>query len=259
MTPAIKALFVDMDGVLWRDLQPIGNLKAIFAEIHDLGLNIAFITNNATRTKHHYVEILKGFSVTAQESQIYTSAYTTAKTLKARWPEGGSVYIIGDDGLHKALAESGFEPSTEDALAVIVGLDHNIAYEKLAKATLLLHQGVPFYGTNPDRTLPSPRGLLPGAGALIAAIETASDIKAHIIGKPQPEMLLNALNDLELEPQEALMVGDRLETDIAAGQAAGCQTALVLSGASSKNDLEQWPTKPDFIGTDLANILEQIA
>ncbi len=109
-----------------------------------------------------------------------------------------------------------------------------MTYQKLSRATLHIRAGAPFYGTNPDKTFPTPQGLVPGAGSILAAIEAATDVKPIIIGKPQPAMMYMALEKLGTLPEETLVVGDRLETDIAAGQAAGCKTALVLSGVSTK-------------------------
>lgn len=260
MSNPIKALFLDMDGVLWRDLSPIGDLAANLARITDLGFHTAFITNNATRSKIHYIDIFAGFGIDIDESQLYTSAFTTALTLSTEFPEGGPLYVVGESGLHAALTNQGFTHSDEDQpLAVVVGLDRNVTYEQLKQATLHIRAGVPFIATNPDKTLPTPEGLVPGAGALVTFLETASGQSARVIGKPQPAMLQQALTDLDLQPGQALMVGDRLETDIAAGQNAACPAALVLSGASAQADLEAWPQQPQYVAPDLAALLDQLA
>ena len=157
-----------------------------------------------------------------------------------------------------ALQSEGFAHGEQDAVAVVVGLDRAISYEKLTRATLLLRSGLPLIGTNPDRTLPSPEGLAPGAGAILAALEAAADVEATIIGKPQASLLEAALEALGMAPEQALMVGDRVETDIAAGQAAGCPTALVLSGATSKEGAAAWQPQPDYIAEDLEELLGQL-
>ena len=256
MTKNLKALFLDMDGVLWRDLQPIGDLPVNLQLAAEKGLQLAFITNNATRTVVHYLEIFAGFGLAINAEQIYTSAVTTAQMLKEMHPGGGNLFIVGENGLEDALTNQGFSISAENPLAVVVALDRQVTYEKLKQATLLVRAGIPFFGTNPDRTLPTPEGQVPGAGALIAAIETATDAQATIIGKPQPAMLQAAMRDLGLKPSDVLMVGDRLETDIAAGQNAGCLTALVLSGASTHEQAAAWKPSVDFIAPDLAALLQ---
>ena len=255
---SIKALLLDMDGVLWRDSQAIGDLPSILNKAEQKGLNLAYVTNNATRTISQYLSKFKSFGVEVGQDQIYTSAITSAEYLSHEHPQGGNLFMIGEDGLEAALKEKGFTFGEEDCLAVVVGLDRQISYEKLMRATLLVQDGVPLIGTNPDRTLPTPEGLAPGAGALIAAIESASGVTAKIIGKPEPVMLQSALKALEIEPNQALMVGDRLETDIAAGQQAGCATALVLSGASSRAEAEAWSPAPDYVEADLSAVLEKL-
>jgi 4-nitrophenyl phosphatase len=134
-------------------------------------------------------------------------------------------------------------------------MDRSLTYAKLSKATLLIRSGVPFYGTNPDRTFPTPEGLVPGSGAILAFLETASDVKPILGGKPSPAMMDLAMQRLGTSPQQTLAVGDRLETDVLGGQNAGCRTALVLSGVATLQDLENWSPKPDLVAKDLAQLV----
>jgi 4-nitrophenyl phosphatase len=259
MNNRTRALFLDMDGVLWKDLKPIGELAGNIAQIRELGLDLAFITNNATRSREHYVEIFDGFGIQIEKKQIYTSASATAAAMSKEWPDGGSCFVIGENGLLEALNALGFTHSaTKNPLAVVVGLDRHLTYEKLTQATLFISEGAIFIGTNPDSTLPTPAGLAPGAGSIISALETSSGQKATIIGKPQTAMLKQAFSDLNVNADQVIMIGDRLETDIAAGQNAGCNTALVLSGASSQTDLEKWSMAPDFVADNLADLIGQL-
>jgi 4-nitrophenyl phosphatase len=221
-------------------------------------MQVAFVTNNATRTAEQYLSKFENFGVEVQAEQIYTSALTTAEHLSQVHPEGGTVFVVGERGLQKALEERGFQHGEEGCLAVVVGLDREITYDKLTLATLLANSGVPLIGTNPDRTLPTPEGLAPGAGSIIAAIESASGKIAKIIGKPEATLLEAAIAKLGLEASEVLMVGDRLETDIAAGQNAGCATALVLTGASSIEQAKLWKPAPNYIEEDLSSLLDAI-
>ena len=256
----IKALILDMDGVLWRDDTPIGDLPAIFGCIQAQGLKVALATNNATRTMDEHLEKLSGFGLTLEPWQIISSAAAAANVLGKRFPEGGAVFVVGENGIQRALEERGFKPIIDPAdvttpVAVVSSFDRCVTYQKLSRATLHIRAGAPFYGTNPDKTFPTPEGLVPGAGAILASIEAATDTRPIIIGKPQPTMMFMALENLGISPEEALVVGDRLETDIAAGQAAGCKTALVLSGVSTREQSEKWKPNPDFVFDDLSSIL----
>lgn len=254
----IKALILDMDGVIWRDKHPIGNLSQIFRTIGERGLGYAFATNNSTSTVDSYIELLRENGIPANAEQIVTSATATSKFLRDRHPEGGNVYVVGMTGLEKTLERFGFQISPEDAKAVVVGMDRTVTYEKLRIATFLIRAGVPFIGTNPDRTFPSPEGLIPGAGSILAAIEAATDQPPLIIGKPKATIFTQAIEYLGEQPGNVLVIGDRIETDIAGGQAAGCQCALVLSGVSTREMGEAWEPKIDYIAEDLTALLEMI-
>ncbi len=254
----LKALLLDMDGVLWRGAESIGNLPAIFAKIKAKGLRTAFVTNNATRTVEQYLEVFRNFGVEVASDQVHTSAKVTAQLLREQHPAGGKVYVIGERGLQEALGDQGFEMADRDCLAVVVGLDRHLTYEKLKQATLLIRGGAAFIGTNPDRTLPSPEGEVPGAGSILAAVEAATDVRATVIGKPERALLDSALKHLGLGTSLALMVGDRVDTDVAAGQKAGCRTALVLSGVTSEAAARAWKPAPDFIEKDLDALLNKL-
>lgn len=254
----ILALIIDMDGVLWRGEQSIGDLPAIFDEIKRKGYKFILASNNATGTVDQYVKKLSTFGVEIQISQVINSGQATAHFLSQRFPQGGPVYMIGEEGLKRALADCNFYHAVEDPLAVVVALDRQLTYDMLQHATVLIRSGTPFIGTNPDRTLPSPNGLLPGTGAILAALEAATDVKPTIIGKPQPEMYRVALERLGTSMEETLVVGDRVETDIAGGQALGCPTALVLSGATDDDRARKWEPSPDFILPDLSSLLSEL-
>jgi HAD superfamily hydrolase (TIGR01450 family) len=252
---AIRALILDMDGVLWRGPQPIGDLKSIFKRITIAGWKVAFATNNATRSIGQYVDYLKSFGLDVEPWQVINSATAAANYLHERFPDGGPVFIIGEQGLKEALAEHGFYPSNQGVMAVIAGMDRTLTYEKLRDATLLIRTGAPFIGTNPDHTFPTPQGLVPGAGSILAALMTASDVTPIIVGKPEPEMYRIALDRLNITPTEVLVVGDRPETDIIGAQAIGCPTALVLSGVTTIEQAKAWQPPPDIITQDLETLV----
>ena len=187
-----------------------------------------------------------------------TSSQAVAILLKKKYPSGGPVFIIGEDGLLSAMESQGFYHQEKHALAVIAGLDRTITYEKLAIATLLIRNSAGFYGTNPDRTYPSPKGLVPGAGAILDFLKTASGTSPIIAGKPKPFLFRLALQKMDVKPEETLDVGDRIETDLVGGKLAGCQTALVTSGVSSLKDISFSRHKADFIFPDLATLLSTL-
>jgi 4-nitrophenyl phosphatase len=252
----IRGLILDMDGVLWRDKTPIGDLPRIFSDIRQRGWKVILATNNATLSAEQYIQKLAGFGVSLEQWQIVNSSQATAHYLRQRYPQGGAVFVVGESGLVTELAAQGFFVSEQQPLAVVVGLDRGITYEKLKTASLLVRAGTPFIATNPDKTYPTPEGLAPGAGTFVAAIQVAGDHEPLIIGKPEPEMYLQALERMGLNPEETLVVGDRLETDIAGAQRIGCPTALVLSGVSSRQGAEAWAPPPDCIAADLSSLLE---
>ncbi len=254
----IEALNLDMDGVLWRDDQPIGDLKAIFSQIQQQRWQVTLATNNATRSVEQYLNKLKGFGVSLNPDQIVNSAQAVVHYLAINHPLGGNVYVIGEEGLLHTLAEDNFQHSLENPIAVIVGMDRELTYKKLRQATLLIRAGIPFIGTNPDRTFPTPGGLVPGAGAILAALEASTSISPIIVGKPSPEMYMVAMDRMGIKTEATLVVGDRLETDIAGAQKLGCPTALVLSGVTSWQAAQSWSPRPEWIEPDLASLLNRL-
>ncbi|MFN8387181.1 MAG: HAD-IIA family hydrolase [Anaerolineales bacterium] len=259
----IKALILDMDGVIWKSDAPIGNLPDIFKRIEARGLKYVFATNNGTKTPEQYVATLDKLGVRVSTQQIVTSALGTAYMLGQQFSSGAKVFMIGEDGIQRALEEKGFEilsvENTQEADVFVMGIDREINFNKMREATLLVRRGVPFYATNPDKTFPTPRGEIPGAGAWISVITTATGVEPIYAGKPFPFMMELSLERLGTKKEETLVVGDRLETDIAAGQAVGCPCALVLSGVSTKEQAEAWKPKIDIVTDDLASlILEQV-
>ena len=254
----IEAIIFDMDGVLWRAYQPIGDLGSMFQVLNDNNIKYVFASNNATIHTSTYLEKIQAFGIPVTLDQIFTSGKVTAEVLSERFPSGGNVYIVGENGLQQTLAEKGFTHSEENVLAVVGGLDFDINYSKLDIAARLIRNGAPFIGTNPDLTFPTPDGPSPGAGTVLAAIQAASGFAPDVIGKPQPYMFDQALDYLGTSASRTLVIGDRLETDIACGQNTGCLTAVVLTGVTSRQMAEAWRPAPDLIADDLASIIKMI-
>ena len=255
----IKSLVLDMDGVIWKADAPIGDLAATFRRIRERGLKFVFATNNSMRTCDQYATRLREYGVEVDAWQVVTSSQGAAHAMAQKFPAGTKVFMIGEDGIRMALEEKGYEILSVDdapqAEAVVMGIDRTVSFQKLCEATLLVRRGIPFYATNPDKTFPTPRGEIPGAGAWYSIVVTASGVEPVVAGKPFPFLIELALEKLASSKEETLVVGDRLETDIAAGQAVGCPTALVLSGVSTREQAELWRPPIDIIAEDLASLI----
>lgn len=241
---------MDMDGVLWRGNEPLPAMVEMFDWLRETDTPFALATNNSSRTQADYVAKLTKLGVDwVTEDRIVTSATATAAYLQQDYPAGTPVYVFGMAGLKHILDEAGFDVSEADHVvpeAVVAGIDFELTYERLKQATLYIRGGAAFIGTNPDKTFPSPAGLVPGAGSMIAALEAATDQKATIIGKPSSPMFETALQVTGTAPDRTLMIGDRLNTDIEGAQALGMQTALVFTGVTTSADLSSaentiWP------------------
>lgn len=254
----IKGLIVDMDGVLWHDTEPIGDLPVIFTKIDELGFKLILATNNATRNVEEYHAKLRGFGVELEDWQVINSAQAVGFYLQRKFPDGADVFVVGMPSLKSTLASFGLRIVSDNHSTVDVvvgGLDFDLTYNKLRHASLLIQSGSLFVGTNPDATFPTPHGFTPGAGTVIGALEIASGKKAVIIGKPEPGLYSMALERLGTTPEETLAIGDRLETDIAGAQSAGIHSALVLSGVSTRSQGEVFSPGPDIIANDLTELI----
>ncbi len=255
---SLKALILDMDGVLWKQAEPIGDLPNIFKKVKEKGLRVALVTNNATLTVQQYVDKLAKFGVKLEPDQIINSPQAVSYYLRKHYPTGSKVYIIGEAGLREEVIKDGYTIAERDVVAMVVGMDWQLNFEKLCRATLNIRSGAEFIATNGDRTFPTPEGLVPGVGAILSLLETASGQKPLILGKPEPILYEIAMNHLQVTPSESLIVGDRLETDILGAQKIGSLSAVVLSGVSSMSDVEKWNPPPDFICQDLEELIDLI-
>jgi 4-nitrophenyl phosphatase len=262
----IRNLILDMDGVLWRGETAVTGLVDFFDTIRQLGLGFVLATNNATKTAAQYEQKLAGMGVSVPPEQILTSAEATAAYLSHHYSDGTKVYVVGESGLHQAMANRGFSILPADgfvgaearAALVVVGFNRQACYEHLASAAYLINLGARFIGTNPDVTVPSEYGLLPGAGSLLAYLETATGVKPEIVGKPNRRIFDQALERLAGTADDTVMVGDRLTTDIAGAQAAGLRTILLLSGVSKMEDIAEQGIRPDWVFPDLNALAEAL-
>ncbi len=257
MTPLsndLQAFVIDMDGVLWEGSRPLPGLGEFFAALRARSIRFILATNNASQTPEQYLAKLAGFGVTVARDEILTSAQAAAVYLRARAPAGTRVFAIGEDGVRQALTEQGFvltELFEVGAEYVVVGMDRSLSWDKLATATLNIRAGATFVGTNPDRTIPTERGIVHGNGAVLAALQAATDVAPLIIGKPEPTMYEIALERLGVPPTAAIAIGDRLDTDILGAVRAHMQSVLVLTGVTQREDLEDADVQPTWILADI--------
>jgi 4-nitrophenyl phosphatase len=248
---SITGVIMDMDGVLWRGDEALPGVLRWFAWIRARGLPFALATNNSMKTPADYVMKLAKFGVDGvEERQILTSGTTTLDYMRHHYAAGTAVHVLGGDGLRTLMTEAGYVVA-DDAPVVVVGLDLDLTYDKLRRASALLRGGAAFIGTNADATIPTPSGLAPGGGSIVAALRTASEVEPIIMGKPNAPMFEAALHLLGTDAAHTLMIGDRLDTDIAGGRAAGFQTALVLTGVATREKLAVSAVQPDAVFEDL--------
>ncbi len=255
----IRHLIIDMDGVLYRESDAIPGLVDFFGFLRQRDTRFVLATNNSTRTPAQYVEKMAGMGVQITPADLITSAQATAAYLREISPPGTPVYAVGQVGLTTALQEAGFVLDSRRVEFVVAGLDVHVTYEKLKTATLLIHRGARFIGTNPDVTLPTAEGLAPGAGAILAAIQASTGVAPTVIGKPEPTMFQQAMARLGAAPADTAALGDRLETDILAAQRTGILSLLVLSGVTDRALLAESEVRPDLVFEDIADLREKWA
>ncbi|MEW6566700.1 MAG: HAD-IIA family hydrolase [Chloroflexota bacterium] len=256
----IRGLIIDLDGVLWVGDTPLPGLHDFFALLHGRDIPYTLASNNATATPQAVHSKLRRMGVDVEPNRIITSSEATAAYLQRRLTPGAGVLVVGEEGLRSALARAGFvlRDRAEGVSAVAVGLDRSATYNSLAEATFALRAGALFVATNPDPTFPTERGLGPGAGALLALLQTACGLSPVIIGKPEPYLFRHALERIGVDAQHALVVGDRLETDILGGQRAGLATALLLTGVTTDLALAESPIRPTWAFAGLPELTQAL-
>ena len=253
---SIRALVIDVDGVLWRGNHALPGVVSFFDFLHARRIKFIIATNNSARPASDIVERLATMNVRVCDDDVLTSAQATALYLAHIAPLGSRVFVIGGEGLKDAIAKAGYELVEQNADLVVAGLDWTLTYEKLKRATIEIRRGAKFIGTNPDKTFPGNEGIIPGAGAIQAAIQAATDVAPLVIGKPEHAMFDIAVEKMGVPRESVAMLGDRMDTDIQGAERAGLKTILVLTGVATRESLAHESTQPDFVFDDL-NALRQ--
>ncbi|MGA9532781.1 MAG: HAD-IIA family hydrolase [Anaerolineales bacterium] len=257
----LRGAIIDMDGVLWRGRQTLAGVPEFFDVLNQRGIAFVLATNNATATREQFLERLLAANVPASLEDILTSAIATSVYLKETLPNGASLLVIGEDGVRRAVSAQGFAltDTAEEAEAVVVGMDRNVCWPQMAEATLAIRRGLPFVGTNPDLSFPTERGQVPGNGATLAALQAASGVEPIVMGKPEPHLYRQAMQILGTEPDQTLIVGDRLETDILGGIRLGAPTVLLLTGVTERSQAESSSIRADWIVPDLTTLSQMLS
>lgn len=249
---------IDLDGTLYRGGEILPYAVEFMEMVRESGSPFLFMTNNSTRTPEDVAEHLRGMGIQAEADEIFTTSQAAARYLQEDG-RGNKVYCIGEHGLIEALTGAGFELSDQEADYVVQGLDRAFDYGKLNRALQFILDGAAFISTNPDVRLPVDGGYLPGAGSIGMAIATATDVKPVVIGKPSTIIMNYAMERLGLPAASIWMVGDNMRTDMAAGKAAACRTALLLTGVTNLDNLPvleaETGVKCDYVGADLGEFM----
>jgi 4-nitrophenyl phosphatase len=251
-----NAILLDMDGVLYRGDVPLPGVNELLEHCERRGIMYACVTNNSTMTPAQYEAKLAAMGIAMPAARVITSSTATRRYLEHEFPRGTPAYYIGMVGLHEALYGDGYFVYDEQHPRLVVsGLDRELTYQKAKIATLAIRAGARYVATNPDFTLPTDEGLVPGAGSIIALLRTATDVAPTVIGKPGPAMLQAAIEILGADAQRTLVIGDRLDTDIAGAAAAGLASALVLTGVTTREDLAHSALQPNVVFPGLPELV----
>lgn len=254
-------LLLDLDGVLYLGPDPVPHAAEAVAAARRRGVATAFVTNNSSRAPEVIAQHLRQLGIDASDQDVVTSAQAAARVVASQVPPGSAVLVIGTTALQEQVRSAGLRPvlagelGTEPPAAVVQGLSPDITWRDLAAAAVAVRAGALWVAGNVDSTLPSPRGALPGNGTLVDAVRTATGVEPLVAGKPEP-----ALHEESVRRTGArfpLVVGDRLDTDVAGAVRAGCPSLLVLTGVTDLAAVVQAgrDRRPDFVGTDLRALL----
>lgn len=261
---AAKGFIFDMDGVLYRGQTALPGVEDLFNALTLREIPFLLATNNSMATPKSYVERMASMGVTVHEDDIQTSATATRDFLvdDENTPDDAVILVVGMPPLGEQLSDGtsfrilGDDEPATNANVVVAGLDLTFTYEKMKRAAEAIENGARFVATNADDRLPIENGYQPGAGSILAGIERSTRVSPIVVGKPEPLMMLKGVERLGHEPGEVVMVGDRLDTDIAAAHRAGLMTALVLTGVATRADLAAAEVLPDYVFADLPALLQ---
>ena len=256
-----KRLFLlDMDGTLYVDDALFPGTFPFLRRIREKGGRYLFLTNNSSRGADSYVEKLRRLGIESTPEDFLTSVDALVLFLRKGDYQGKPLYVAGTESCRRQLRQAGFRVTTdrEEAQVLICGFDTELTFQKLEDSCILLNRGAEFLATNPDWVCPTWYGSVPDCGSVCEMLFRATGRRPRVIGKPRPEMALLAMESAGFAPEETVLVGDRLYTDIACAVNAGIDSVLVLSGESTAEDLKTSETKPRWVLRDVAELTERM-
>lgn len=253
----IRTWLTDMDGVLVHEEQAIPGAAEFLARLRETGTPFLVLTNNSIYTRRDLAARLRASGLEVPEESIWTSALATARFLRDQRP-GGTAFTIGEAGLTTALHEVGYTLTERSPDYVVLGETRTYSFERITQAIRLIAAGARFIATNPDTTGPTPQGPLPATGAVAALISTATGVAPYYVGKPNPLMMRSALNAIDAHSETTAMVGDRMDTDVVSGLEAGLETILVLTGSTSRDQIDRFPYRPSRVVDSVADLVDLI-
>ena len=254
---AIESWLTDMDGVLIHEGSLIPGADEFIRRLRDTGRRFLVLTNNSIYTPRDLRARLAYTGIDLPEEAIWTSALATAQFLDSQRPNG-SAYVIGEAGLTTALHEAGYVLTDNAPDYVVLGETRNYSFEAITRAIRLINDGARFMCTNPDATGPSLEGALPATGSVAALITKATGVDPYFVGKPNPLMMREGLNQIEAHSESSAMVGDRMDTDVLGGLEAGLQTFLVLTGVTQADEIDRFPYVPSQVVASIADLIPYV-
>ena len=252
-----KGFICDMDGVIYHGNKLLPDVREFVEWLYRENKSFLFLTNSSERSPKELQQKLERMGLYVDEHHFYTSALATANFISSQKPDC-TAYIIGAPGLVNALYEKGITMNSVDPDYVVVGETGSYNYEMLVHASDLVRNGAKLIGTNTDLTGPVEGGIVPACRALISPIELATGKQAYFVGKPNPLMMRTGLKMLGVHSEEAVMIGDRMDTDVIAGIETGLDTVLVLSGVTSLEDVNMYPYRPKYIFNGVGDVFSEI-
>lgn len=257
MAEKITAWLSDMDGVLVHEGEALKGAKEFLDALIEAELPFLVLTNNSIFTPRDLADRLQNAGLAVPEERIWTSALATATFLESQ-SDDRKAFVVGEAGLTTALHEAGFILTDDNPDFVVLGETRTYSFEAITTAVRLISRGARFIATNPDPTGPTPQGPLPGTGAVAALIERATKRSPYYVGKPNPVMIRHGLNKIGAHSESTAMIGDRMNTDVLAGMESGLQTHLVLTGSTTREEIDEYPYRPTFVHESIGDVIELI-
>ena len=253
---AKKVVFLDLDGTVYMGNALIPGAKEFLDYLRDKGIFFYFLSNNSSRSKADYIKKLSALGIDTDEERIILSTDGVISFLLER--NIRDIYVVGTKSMQEMFVDAGFQIESPNPSFVILGFDTELTYEKLKTATLFIQTGVELIATHPDLVCPTPEGFIPDTGAMLALFEKATNKKPHkIFGKPNPEMITHILKKHNISPENVVMIGDRIYTDMELARRVPCDSILVLSGEAKREDLTSIEEHPTLVVDSIADLIPQ--